>query len=347
MKPFLKLLSLLIALLVAGHASAAAPDIAGVWRGKLQVDPKTAMTIQFTFAKKPDGSYSAVLDSPDNPSIKNVPANTVSLTDSALKLTVASLSGSYSGTVKGGTIEGQWTQPGGTLPLVLSPHQKAVLSKAERDQIVGAWNGPFTMPGGSLTFVLRFKEGAQGDLQGTLAVPEQGGNEFPMSEIELGNGKLSFRIPQIRGEFRADYANESITGFWKQPGMPPEGNKVVLKRGEVGAKKYVLKLSGDSFAKVSGGWKGTLTVKNPQRADVALPLVVRFFTDERAEMMGAIDSPSQKAMNIPITEASLTGDQLILKIAAIGAEYRGTLAGQKITGQWTQGPQSFPLTLTR
>lgn len=268
-----------------------------------------------------DGTYSAVLDSPDNPSIKNVAASSISLTDTALKLAVASLSGSYSGTVKGSTIEGQWSQPGGNLPLTLSPYQKPALSKAELDQIVGSWNGPLQTPNGSLTFVLRFKAGAQGDLEGTLAVPEQGGNEFPMSEVEFGNGKLSFKIAPVRGDFRADYANGTITGVWKQPSVPPEGFKVSLKRGDVGAKKYVLKLSGDAFAKVSAAWHGTLTVKNPQGAEVALPLLLRFFTDERAEMMGALDSPSQKAMDIPITEASLNGNQLVLKVAAVGAEY--------------------------
>ena len=52
----------------------ASPEIAGVWRGKLQVDPKTSMTIDFTFAGKPDGQYSAVLNSPTGGAIKNVAA---------------------------------------------------------------------------------------------------------------------------------------------------------------------------------------------------------------------------------------------------------------------------------
>jgi hypothetical protein len=71
---------------------------------------------------------------------------------------------------------------------------------------------------------------------------------------------------------------------------------------------------------------------------------MRFAADERAEMIGLIDSPIQKALNIPITEASLTAGKFVAKVAAIGAEYRGTLSGKTLTGEWTQGPQSWSLT---
>ena len=42
-------------------APAATQELAGVWQGKLAVDPKTSLTIQFTFAKDAKGAYTAVL----------------------------------------------------------------------------------------------------------------------------------------------------------------------------------------------------------------------------------------------------------------------------------------------
>ena len=60
MRPRAGIFAVLSTLLVAGLLFAhgvSAQELAGTWQGKLQVDPKTSMTIQFVFAKKPDGSY--------------------------------------------------------------------------------------------------------------------------------------------------------------------------------------------------------------------------------------------------------------------------------------------------
>jgi len=73
-----------------------AQELAGVWEGTLQVDPTTARAIQFSFARKPDGSYSAVLNADDG-SIKNIAAGSVGWKDGRLQLQVAALSGSYEG----------------------------------------------------------------------------------------------------------------------------------------------------------------------------------------------------------------------------------------------------------
>ena len=347
MKSVCRILALLMVLLTGGQVLAASQELAGVWRGKLQVDPKTAMTIDFTFARTPDGHYSAVLDSPTGGAIKNVAAKVVSLQGDALKVEVPALSGTLSGTVKAGSIEGKWVQPGGSFPLVLSPYQKPQLSKADSDLIVGTWSGPLKQPN-PLSFVLRFKLGDQGDLQGTLAVPEQGSNEYPMAEAEFASGKLTFKLPIVQGDFTASYANGVLEGVWKQPGGPsPNGVPVTLKKGEVAATVHVLKLSGEAFAALNGLWQGTLKVKNPQGQETSLPLAMLFATDDRAEMIGSIDSPAQGVTNLPITEASLAGGKFVAKLSAIGAEFHGDLSGDTLKGEWAQGPQRLPLTLTR
>ncbi|MEJ0009016.1 MAG: hypothetical protein WDM77_22280 [Steroidobacteraceae bacterium] len=88
------------------------------------------MVIQFTFAKKADGSYSAVLNSPDNSAISNMAADSVAWKGGALSVKVAAVSGGFDGSLKGGSIAGQWKQPGGALPLVLSPYQKPACRRA-------------------------------------------------------------------------------------------------------------------------------------------------------------------------------------------------------------------------
>jgi hypothetical protein len=340
-----RFLSLLMALL-AGAQVLAATEIAGPWRGTLQVDPKTAITIEFTFVRKPDGQYSAVLNSPASGAIRNVAAKAVSQRGDALTVDVPALSGTFTGTIKPGTIEGKWAQPGGSFPLVLSPHQAPQMSRADIDTIVGTWSGPLRQPD-PLTFVLRFEWDERRGLQGTLAIPEQGSNEYPLAEAEFANGKLTFKLPVVQGEFTASYARSVLEGVWRQPGGRPEGVPVALKKGVVAARVQALKFNGESVAPVLAEWRGTLKMKNPQGEEISLPLVMRFWTDARADVVGVIDSTAQGLKNVPITEASLDGSKFVVKLAAIGAEYRGDLSGKTLKGEWVQGPQRVPLTFTR
>lgn len=344
-----RLLALLLMATAGGSALAAPQDIAGVWQGKLQVDPTTALTIQFTFAKNADGSYSAVLSSPDNANIKNVAADSVSFKDAALKLQVASLSGSYSGTVKDTSIDGQWQQQGQTLPLVLTRYEQPHLSKAAIDTLTGTWNGPLATRVGNLTFVLRFKPNAKGELEGTLAVPEQGGREIPMSDLGFADNTLTFKIPMVAGDFKATYASGVLNGTWKQgaPGFPADGMPVVLKKGEYKAPAHPLKLSNAAYVALSGRWEGTMQVKTPKGEELSVPLVLNIETDRNAQYVAYIDSPSQKVTGLPVTDASLEGSKFVLKVAPVGAEYRADLNGKTLTGQWTQGPLNTPLTLTK
>jgi hypothetical protein len=343
---FAVLSTLLVAGLLAAQ-SVSAQELAGVWQGKLQVDPKTAMTIQFTFAKKADGSYSAVLNSPDNPALKNTLADSVTWKGGALSLKVAALSGGFDGTLQGSTLTGQWKQPGGTLPLVLSPYQKPVLSKAAVATLTGTWSGPLTGPGGTITFVVRFKPDDTGEMQGTLAVPEQGGAEFPMADIEFADNNLTFKIPKVGGVYAATFASGTLTGLWRQgnPPQPPAGVPAVLKKGDYVPKVYALKMPGETFGKLAGAWKGDLHATGPQGA-VTIPIVLRFETNEHADMVAFMDSPSQKAMGIPVTEATLAAGKVVIKFGG-GGEYDATVSGNTMTGAWKAGPNSLPLTMTK
>jgi hypothetical protein len=344
-KSVCRILSLALVLLAGGPVMAASQEIAGIWRGTLQIDPKTAMTIEFAFASKPDGQYSAVLNSPTSGAIKNVAAKAVSLQDDTVKVDVPALSGTFSGTVKAGSIEGKWAQPGGSFPLVLSPYQPPQMSKADIDTIVGTWSGPLrqSVP---ITFVLRLKLDERGELTGALSVPEQGSNEYPLAEAQFGSGKLTFKLPIVQGQFTASFANGALEGVWTQAGSPSRV-PVTLKKGAVTATAPVLKISGEAFLLLSGQWTGTLKVKNPQGQEISVPLAMLLMTDVRVQIIGFIDSPAQGAKNLPITEASLEGGKFVARIGGIGAEFHGDLSGNTLKGEWIQGPQRLPLTFTR
>ncbi len=343
------LFAVLATLVVAGLSmaqSALAQELAGTWQGKLQVDPKTAMTIQFVFAKKADGSYSAVLNSPDNDAIKNMAADSVAVKGGAVSVKVAALSGEFDGNLNAGSLTGQWKQPGSALPLALTPYQKPVMSKASVDTLTGSWTGPLTTPGGTLTFVAKFQAVGKGEMQGSLSVPEQGAT-LPMQSIEFADGKLTFKIgAPINGTYEATLTNGALTGLWRQGGQPPAGLPVVLKKGDYVAKVVVLKMPTDAFGKVAGTWNGDLHATGPQ-GPVTISVVLRFETNQRADMVAFLDVPVQHVAGIPVSEVSLAAGKLVVKVDAFHAEYDATLSGNTLTGQWMQGPQTLPLTMTR
>jgi hypothetical protein len=346
------LASLLLASAGAQGAAQGAPapqDLTGMWQGKLAVDAKTSLTIQFTFAKDPKGAYTAVLNSPDNGGIKNTPATAVTWDGSNLKLQVAALSGAYAGALKDGKINGQWTQPGSALPLVLSAYQKPVMTKAAMDAIKGGWLGTVTAGGSPVNVVFTFSKNDKGELVGTFGIPDQGLVDAPVTDLEFDGSKLSLLVPRLQAGFAASFAANQLTGNLKigGPGVPPDGLPLVLKRGEYAAKVYPLKLSTDAFAAMNGTWKGKLEVTTPQGQSVSLAIVLRFGTSANGQYVGFLDSPDQKAMNIPVTDATFANGKLMVKVDAVKGVYDGTLSGKTLTGQWMQGGPSIPLTLTQ
>ena len=132
------------------------------------------------------------------------------------------------------------------------------------------------------------------------------------------------------------------------PAFPPEGIPLALKKGEYVAKVFPLKFTTEQFAAINGTWKGKLEITRPQGQKVVLNIVIRFGTSENGQYIGHLDSPDQKAMNIPITDASYADGKLMFKVDVVKGEYNGTLSGKTITGNWVQGPaNSHPLILTR
>ena len=117
-----------LALLITGGVSLSGsaqprskPDenIEGIWQGTLKVSVME-LRVVFKISKKPDGTLSATLDSPDQ-GVKDIPVDEVALKNNNLRLNVKSIQGVFEGEIKenGATIKGQWKQGGMSLPLVL------------------------------------------------------------------------------------------------------------------------------------------------------------------------------------------------------------------------------------
>ena len=98
--------------------------IEGIWEGKLKV-PGTELRIVFKISKKPDGTLTATLDSPDQ-GVADIPVEEVTFKDYTLRLEVKSVGGIFEGKVNKDfmIIEGQWKQSGQSLPLTVKKVEK-------------------------------------------------------------------------------------------------------------------------------------------------------------------------------------------------------------------------------
>ena len=117
---FVSLVSILIMISysLSAQNGSAKKNITGSWSGKLSTG---GMDLRVVFNLKLTGkdSLTFTLDSPDQ-GAKDIPGGKVSFDMKKLVLKAPSINGEYSGIVTSdSTIEGTWTQNGGTFPLNL------------------------------------------------------------------------------------------------------------------------------------------------------------------------------------------------------------------------------------
>lgn len=327
--------SLLLSAALAGPA-AAQTNLVGTWQGRLEVASGKNLTVHFVFAAKPGGGYSAVVTSPDSDAIKNVSAESVKYADNRLTIDVPALSGGYTGTLRSGVLEGEWSQEGAKLPLSLKPFETPTLTRADIDVLRGEWFGKLDGGGGGVTIVLRFSTGTDGALRAVFDVPEQGVKDWEAKDVTLDDGHFSVELPKPRAKVTGMLKGDQIVGEWNQLG---NSVPLTLKKGRYVAAASYLDLPAMAREQLKGRWSGTLN---------GLAVIVRFETDAQGRTLGFFDSTQQDLLNIPIKEAELAGTKLTFGIA-YGAKYTGELAGGKLRGEWTQPgiPKPLPLVLTR
>ena len=102
------------------YAYTSAQGIAGVWNGSLHVQPKD-IPIVFHIARDSSGKLVATFDSPSQNAF-NLPVSEVITKEDSVILMIAMLNGKYAGILGGDkkTIDGQWFQGNGSLPLTVS-----------------------------------------------------------------------------------------------------------------------------------------------------------------------------------------------------------------------------------
>jgi hypothetical protein len=319
--------------ILAGSHAFAQMDLTGTWQGKLAIDQATKITIQFILSRNADGTYSAVVNSPDG-SIKNVAANAAKYANGKLSIDVASLSGSYNGTVAKGAITGEWRQEGSAFPLVLTPYKKPDSSSLK--PLLGEWVSNLKVTDQlSILVVYHFENTKDGKFVSTFDQPDQGIKGYEISDVSLEGDHVRFRIPIANSEYNGTLSNNTITGIYKVSGRElPQ----VLKKEKYQPRPSRIDLSADAMKLLAGKWSGKI---------MSLTIVFRFERDDAGKPVVFLDSPDQGANGLPVAQAALTDGTLTMDIPAVVGKFSGKLSADTIDGTWSQLGNSMPLTMVR
>lgn len=96
---------------------------------------------------------------------------------------------------------------------------------------------------------------------------------------------------------------------------------------------------------LSGDWTGTLDAGSQQ-----IQIVYHLSIDDEGTLTGTMDVPAQGATGIPLQSITVNGTEVSWSFQVPGGgSYEGarTKSGDTIEGTYTQGPQSFPMTLSK
>ena len=138
------------------HKPAKPSDIDGTWMGTLETG-MSKLRVVFHIMNTEDGLI-ATMDSPDQGG-KGIPTSSVTRNGSSLRIEAKGIGGVFEGNIAAdlASIDGTWTQGGGTMPLAL----KRVKAQAEVEDkpvkpsdIEGAWLG--TVDAGTIEFRVMF-----------------------------------------------------------------------------------------------------------------------------------------------------------------------------------------------
>jgi len=206
----------------------------------------------------------------------------------------------------------------------------------------GLWTGSLQTPNGETALVVNLHR--DGDKWAAeLDVPAQGVSELPLNNVKVDGAAVSFSMPgpgdpSFQGKLAAD--GKSLAGNFDAGGasLPLE----FKWKSEARAVAKAASNTGDVQV-LEGVWEGALDVQGNQ-------LRLRFHFNKNADgsLTGTLDSIDQGANGLPIGAISRTGDTIKLDVKTVGGSYEGTLNKDhnSLTGNWSQGGQSFPLTLT-
>jgi hypothetical protein len=211
---------------------------------------------------------------------------------------------------------------------------------AVRAQAVeGDWEGTLKAGAAEFRLAVHVKKDDKGGLKATLDSVDQGAMGIPVSSISFSDGALKFAMDGIQASYegKLDAGRNIISGNWSQGGASlPLDFARPKPRAE--SKPRTPKPSD-----IDGSWEGALDAGGQ-----TLRVVLHIITYEDG-MTAKLDSLDQNITGAPVTTIQRDGAKLKFEMRQFAGAFEGTIDKElkTISGEWSQGGGSLPLTLKR
>ena len=150
----------------------------------------------------------------------------------------------------------------------------------ENKDLVGQWEGNIDLSGQLLNIVVKITE-SDGDLSGTLDIPQQGAFGIPLGKIDINGEELTMTVPQLQGnvKFSGKIEKDKIEGSFKQSGynFPFKLKKVsekAISSQEINYAVGEYKISESELKIPVEGGKLVGTLTKPEDIEKNIPLVI-------------------------------------------------------------------------
>ncbi len=226
---------------------------------------------------------------------------------------------------------------------LLSPF--SATARSQQDNPSGLWSGAMETGGQTIEISVVLQSTTNGGWTGLIDIPAQNTSGYPLSEITVSGGSVSFTMAGVPG-------NPVFTGTWDAEDQTIVGNLVQggqtfpfrLTRTVDAPEMTVDTVSPEDAAKIAGTWSGTLAA-GPQ----TLRIVFHLVAGADGGLTATMDSPDQGQSGLPVNRVAFDGKVLRLALDYVGATFEGTMAddGATIDGSWSQGGASLPLRISK
>ena len=217
----------------------------------------------------------------------------------------------------------------------------AIPARAQSDEgsLSGHWKGSIQIQAMQLDFVIDVAMSAHGDLTGTIGLPSQHIKGLPLLKVALEGKAVSFYAREdqpFRGTLVADgtiAGDMSVEGLMAPFTMTRSGDATIEAAPR----------SAGIDKTLAGTWSGALGTSGRQ-----LRLVLTIALQPDGTMTAEMTDVDEGGLRSPV-KLTQQGSNLTIESVAIPASISGALnAGlNELTGTFTQGPTTLPLTLRR
>lgn len=206
----------------------------------------------------------------------------------------------------------------------------------------GHWEGKINAPRRELGIVVDLATNPPGTWIGSVTVVGSTSADVPLFDVSAAAPQVRFKayLPELvsfAGVLSADGA--TISG--SAANAEGETSFEISRKGEANVK--IPPRSSALAEEFAGSWEGAISVQGR-----TLRLGLKLAAGADGTATGTFISLDRGNTEIPITTVTIDGKALRLESRPISGIYKGTLGpGGEISGEWTQGALTTPLTFKR